>query len=151
MRKAEIFALEASIERTIVEGLTALGYIVQTTGARAFTGRADGKGYGGSKGVPDLLVTKAEWPVGCLAGLEVKTSHKAKWSSPEQEAFWVAGRSFRVTSWEEALWALGVFERLCLNTRGQASRQWLASKSSPPAPGTVSYRDPSASNFGGER
>ena len=96
---------EDDIQRTIIEGLRALSYDVRCTTVRGWKG---GRGYGTSKGIPDLLVTRYGW--GCTCELEVKKSAKAK-VRPEQQEYAAQGVMTIVISLDEAMAAVAAFER----------------------------------------
>lgn len=93
---------EEQVQRCILEGLTAYGYIVKQTTVRGVR-----KGYGASPGVPDLLVTHPKWPEGCWLGLEVKGPKTAL--SQEQRVLEALHRIVVVRSWEDALSAVESF------------------------------------------
>ena len=101
---------EDQIQRTIVEGLTVLGYTVLITSRRrkrcTNCGQFPGGGDGASKGVPDLLVTRDEWDTpsqgwALWCGLEVK-GPKTK-VSPEQRELSNRGLINIVRSFDEAI------------------------------------------------
>ena len=95
---------EAQIQEQIVEGLRALGYEVLVTSARSVR-----QGYGADHGVPDLLVSHRSWDMAWL-GLEVKRPDgPVRWSHPEQERLWRAGRTAVVRSLEDAGFAIATF------------------------------------------
>jgi hypothetical protein len=124
---AKITIREEDVQRTIVDGFTAMGYIVLQTSRRVhltrcpkcqtafrprgFVSRGGEDvpvGDGASKGVPDLIVCHPHWPAGVWLGIEVKGSKTPV--SPEQAALQGAGRIFVVRSWEDALRALRLTE-----------------------------------------
>ena len=86
---------EEQVQRSVIDGLTALGYAVLQT-----TVRGVHKGYGSSKGVPDLLVTRNCWPEGLWLGIEIKGPKTAL--SAEQKQLLEAGRIFIARDWETA-------------------------------------------------
>jgi hypothetical protein len=103
-----IYETEAAIQRTIVEGLSWLGYIVlltqhqyklQTCPSCQCRFRPIG-GYGTSKAISDLLVSHPHWGIGVWLGLEVKGPKTPV--SPEQKLLAAQGRIVIVRSWEEA-------------------------------------------------
>lgn len=109
-------ATEEQIQRTIVEGLTVLGYIVlQTTHRRKALScprcqtifRPAG-GYGASPGVPDLIVSRLDWPAGTWLALEVKGSSTRL--SKEQKYLQAEARIVIVRSWEDALLTVKAFQ-----------------------------------------
>lgn len=86
-----------------------MGYRVFSTTVRGFYGGANGKGYGITKGVTDLLIGSDEWgPV--LLPLEVK-GPKTPLSS-EQKDLYSKGLIYVARSWEEAIAAVDNFEQL---------------------------------------
>lgn len=108
---------EAGLQAAIVQALTLTGHVVLETSEhrRGQTCPRCGQwqvlagGRGTSKGVPDLLVTDEDWPVGVWVGLEVKTRDGRV--SPAQQALSDRGRIVVVRSVEEALVAVGKAER----------------------------------------
>lgn len=107
---------EADVQATIVEGLRALGYLVEITSRQRrrchHCGRWSGGGDGASKGLADLMVGRESWGWTRMA-LEVKGSDTPL--SPEQKELFDRGLIEVARSWEDAIAALAMFERLhCL-------------------------------------
>jgi hypothetical protein len=121
------YSSEEQVQRTIIEGLQyTRGVTVLQTSHRTSSTRTCtkcrtknsikqtcsacgsylpvGHGYGATKGVPDLLVTRDSWPTGFWVGLEVKGPKTPL--SPEQAALLEKGRIYVVRSWEDASAAL---------------------------------------------
>ena len=107
---------EWSVQKTIEEGLSYLGYIVlhtqhqymmQTCPTCGAQFRATG-GYGADKAIPDLLVRGKSWPVGCLLGIEVKGTRTPL--SEEQKLLAADGGLVVCRSWEDAEAAIRAFE-----------------------------------------
>lgn len=94
---------EDAIQRCIVQGLEAYGYVVLVTSRRlkrcrncgAWPGGADGA----TRGIPDLLVTRKGWGPRWI-GLEVKGPKTRV--RPEQQTLSENGMIVIVRSWEEA-------------------------------------------------
>ncbi len=126
------YTSEEQVQRTIIEGMQWMpGVTVLQTSHRASSTRTctkcrtkntiqqacvacgsflpSGHGYGATKGVPDLLVTRDSWPVGFWVGLEVKGPKTPL--SPEQAALLEKGRIYVVRSWEDAAAALARAQR----------------------------------------
>jgi predicted RNA-binding Zn-ribbon protein involved in translation (DUF1610 family) len=107
---------EETVQQGIVIELRSRGYIVLVTSEhrRAQKCRHCGTlqylagGRGCTAGVPDLLVTRQEWPANTWRGLEVKSATGR--TTPAQKELTDAGRIAIVRSVEEALCAL---ERGC--------------------------------------
>ena len=105
---------EWSVQQTIEEGLTWLGYLVlhtqhqyrmQTCPRCQYEFRPTG-GYGADKGIPDLLLHHPSWPDGQLMGMEVKGS---KTPLSKEQKILLAQRAIVVCrSWEDAKAALGI-------------------------------------------
>ena len=94
---------EDQVQGTIKDGLRALGYRVWCT-----TVRAQRRGYGTDKGIPDLLIGRNEWgPV--RMPLEIKGA-KTK-LSPEQQSDVDDGILYIARSWDDALVMVENFER----------------------------------------
>lgn len=112
-----LHATEEQVQAAIIEGLTALGYTVLQTSHRvklAECPRCHSRfrpvgGYGSTPGVPDLLVSRTSWPVGCWLGLEVKGPKTA--ISPAQKGLLDAARIVIARSWEDALSHVQIFEQ----------------------------------------
>lgn len=103
-KKAVVALTEEQINQTIRDGLSALGYNVFSTTVRGWRGQ---KGYGASKGVPDLLIGRNEWgPV--LMPLEVKGPKTPL--SLEQADLLEKGLIYVARSWEAAIEAVAGFE-----------------------------------------
>lgn len=96
---------EDDVQRVVVQGLRILGLEVRSTVVRGFSGRKDGKGYGSDKGIPDLFVRHPSWPACAWLGLEVKRPGGG-WSGAEQKALWEGRHTARVTSLEQAAFAV---------------------------------------------
>lgn len=102
---------EADSQRTIIEGLRALGYHVEVTSrvrrrcprCKQFSSGGDGA----SKGLADLMVGRDGWGPLRLA-LEVKGSHTPL--SPEQTDLRDRGLIEVAHSWEDAIAAVAMFE-----------------------------------------
>ena len=115
---------EEDLQRTVMEGLELLGYIVlQTTHrVKAATCPKCGQkfrpagGYGSSKGVPDLIVTRKTWPWYAWVGIELKGPKTAV--SPEQKALAADDRIAICRTWEEVKVAIGRFETSLRAVRG---------------------------------
>jgi hypothetical protein len=113
---------EDDVQTTIADGLKALGYTVLSTTHRSRgatcpkcgTFARPKKGYGADLGVPDLLVTHKKWPAGAMLGIEVKKPVGWHWTTPEQQALWESGRTAKAHSWEQACYAVFLFERRSL-------------------------------------
>lgn len=97
---------ESQVQRQIVDGLTALGYIVLETTTHVRHGK--GWATGQDKGVPDLLVTHRHWPTGCWLGIEVKVP-KGRPSSREQRALIDGGRVIVARSFADARIVIDAF------------------------------------------
>lgn len=91
---------EYAIQRAIVDLLKLLKFEVLTTSVRRFNLK-DGKGYGTTPGIPDLLVRAPRWPEGIWLGLEVKRARGGR-LSPAQRRVWQAGGIVVVTGPQEA-------------------------------------------------
>lgn len=108
---------EAGLEAAIVQALTLTGHVVLQTSEhrrgqtcpRCGTWQVLAGGRGTSKGVPDLLVTAGDWPLGVFLGLEVKTARGRV--SPEQQDLADRGMIMVVRSVEEAIAAVGKVEK----------------------------------------
>lgn len=116
---------EEQVQSTIIEGLTALGYLVLQTTVRVKNATCPAchrsfrpfGGYGATKGVPDLLITRHNWPWGAMLALEIKKPIGWKWSGHDQKELWETERTMVATSWEQACFAVWAFERFSLNFR----------------------------------
>lgn len=98
---------ETDVQRTIVEGLRALGYEVWKTQPRGVWRKSQPHGTGIDKGVPDLLVGRQSW--GCLRmALEVKGPKTPL--SPEQQDLYDREMLYVCRSWEDAIASLVQFE-----------------------------------------
>jgi hypothetical protein len=103
---------EESTQAAIIEELARRGYLVLSTSehrkreqcAGCGAWRTPGKGRGTTPGVPDLLVSRDEWPPGVWLGLEVKGARTAV--SREQKALAARRRIFIVRSAREAMEAV---------------------------------------------
>ena len=102
---------EEEVQRQVIAFLRQIGYtVLQTTIRLRIAGR---KGSGADKGVPDLLVTRLDWPAPAWLGIEVKKPGPIKWSSPEQEQLHLQGLTAKAQSIEDACAAVLWIER-CL-------------------------------------
>lgn len=102
---------EADVQQAIIEGLTALGYLVEVTSRQRkrcpHCDRYSSGGDGASKGLADLMIGREAW--GCMRiALEVKGSHTPL--SPEQDDLCRRGMIFVARSWEDAVAAVAAFE-----------------------------------------
>lgn len=97
---------ESDVQRTIVEGLRALGYVCLKTQPRGVWKAGRRHGTGIDKGVPDLILSRAGW--GCWLGLEVKGPKTAL--SPEQKKLEEEGILCVCRSWEDAIGFVRDFE-----------------------------------------
>lgn len=96
---------EAGVQRAIVEGLEALSYRVLQTSRHMkrckhcgkFPGRPDGV----DRGLPDLVVTRDDWPTLEFCGIEVKGPETDL--SPEQKALRARGRIAVARSFDDAM------------------------------------------------
>lgn len=93
---------EETVNRAIRSALEALGYEVLSTTVRNARG-----GYGASRGVPDLLISRPGWRVGWL-GMEVKGPKTPV--SPEQARLAGLGLTVIVRSVDDALTAVRAFQ-----------------------------------------
>lgn len=95
---------EDDLQTVIVEALRVTGYTVLVTTHRAKRCRKCGHfahgGYGATKGIPDLLVSRPGW--NSWVGLEIKKPGKAMWSSLEQKELFERGFNALVQSLEQA-------------------------------------------------
>lgn len=104
---------EEQIQQSILQGLTAYGYIVFSTSRRVKRCRNCGRwpgsgGDGVTQGLPDLIVTRESWD-GVLLGIEVK-GPKTRISTEQKEL--VEGNVIMfVRSWDEACFAVCAFEQ----------------------------------------
>ncbi len=102
---------EADVQATIIEGLLALGYTVETTSRVrrrcVHCGRWSSGGDGASKGLADLMVGRESWGWMRMA-LEVKGSETPL--SPEQKELFDRGLIEVARSWEDAIAAVAMFE-----------------------------------------
>lgn len=113
---------EDDVQRVVVEGLSALRYVVTVISRRrkrcSSCGAWSAGGDGVSKGAPDLLVRHPDWPRGMHVAMEVKKPGKVKWSSPEQQLAHEAGDTWLVQSLDDALRAIeavALGAGLCMN------------------------------------
>jgi hypothetical protein len=113
--RAGAIVREEDVQATIMEGLELLGYRVLQTTHRVQLASCPtchqrfrpGGGYGSSPGVPDLIVTRDDWPHFAWCGLEVKRPGGPM--RPEQKTFYLAGRIAVADSFEAALSAIEEF------------------------------------------
>lgn len=102
---------EASVQLMIVEGLRALGYLVEVTSRQRkrcpHCDRYSSGGDGASKGLADLMIGRASWGAARMA-LEVKGSKTPL--STEQTQLYECGMICVARSWEDALDHLVIFE-----------------------------------------
>lgn len=102
---------EESIQRVIVEGLTALGFTVLVTSRRVkrcpHCGNWQRGDDGATKGIPDLYFTRREWGNKWI-GAEIKSATGRL--RPEQKVLAGEGLVFVWRSWEDALEAVRQFE-----------------------------------------
>lgn len=99
-------ATEAEIQQTIVEGLEWRTFIVLATDRPRFAcsqcGAVRQLGDGVSKGLPDVMFTHRDWPLGLWGGIEVKKDAKASVRA-EQRMLQTGGRI--LVTWEpEEAW-----------------------------------------------
>lgn len=105
-------ANEEQVQRSIIDGLQLMGYIVLQTSRRGVSCRHCGAKTFGSDGVtrglPDLVVSRESWPKHCALLIEVKGPATAL--SVEQALLERKGRIAIARSWEDALLAVRAFE-----------------------------------------
>ena len=105
VRKSKPTITEDFVQTQIVQYLRLKGFIVLVTSVRK--GRVDQRtgrweGYGTSLGIPDLLVSRENWPEAVWLGLEVKRPDKSPVLTPAQKELLAAGRIVIVQSIEDA-------------------------------------------------
>lgn len=98
--RSGIVLKEESVNRSVRDALEMLGFVVLSTTVRNARG-----GYGASKGVPDLLVSRDGW--GCWMGLEIKGPKTRV--SDEQKDLEARGLIVIAQSVDEALCAVQDF------------------------------------------
>lgn len=121
---------ESALQMQIVAVLSGLGYTCLVTGfyrkrARCPTCSASfwpSGGNGNAPGVADVLITRAAWPVGVWAALEIKG--RGTVVSPEQKLLAEAGRNVIVRSIAEAVDAAAAAERALGLTHVRLERFW---------------------------
>lgn len=130
-RKSPLQIKEEDIQRTVVEGLEALGFVVLVTSRRRKQclqcGATDTRGDGVSEGVPDLIVTHYSWRDYAWMGIEMKGPETKL--SAEQKILSGGKRIFVCRSWDEAL--IAVYNAWCAlsaNVSMPASLRGLASQ-----------------------
>lgn len=96
---------EFDIENTIIDALTAAGFIVMKGGSRVTFGST-----GADRGHPDLSITHPTWPSCLWCLLEVKKPKGSKVSA-EQNALLESGRTVLVTSVPDAVRAVQAVHR----------------------------------------
>ena len=86
---------EGQIQSATIAYLRGHGFIVLQTSVRVRTNT------GQTPGIPDLLVSREEWPAGAWIGFEVKAQKGVP--TPEQELLLAQGRTFLVRDFETAV------------------------------------------------
>lgn len=106
-QRVKVRELESGVQGRIMQALGMLGYIVIDTTRKTKKQKCpkcgnvfwQQEGSGTTKGLPDILVTRAGWPI--MVGLEIKTDEGKP--SEEQQMLIDLGVMFLVRGHEEAI------------------------------------------------